>query len=322
MGMEAVVGVTSRLILLFGGLLAMPVLYAGILAPDRVDAMYHSYSGGGVDVTGPSYLIRKGDGKRFSGTVNYYVDSISSASVDVVTQGSAYSEQRTQWSGSVDYLHADTTMTAAYANSSESDYKSDTYAFSISQSMFGDLTTVALGYSYGADTITSTVDDQFRDNADHKNFHVSLTQIVTKNWLLSLNYDLITDSGYLQSPYRSILVLNDPDNLSAGTNFNTAERYPSTRTSNAASASMLYYLPYRASLELSYRFFNDDWGISANTAKIGYTHPLWDRWIVDAGFRYYEQSSADFYADLFDRPDQQNFVARDKELSNFQNYTV
>ncbi len=320
--MEAVVGVTSRLFLFFSGLLAMPALHAGILAPDRVDAMYHSYNGGGVEVTGPSYLIRKGDDKRFSGTVNYYVDSISSASIDVVTQGSAYNEQRTQWSGSIDYLHADTTMTVAYANSDESDYKSDTFAFDISQSMFGDLTTVTLGYSYGDDTITSTVDNLFEDSADHKNFHVSLTQIVTKDWLFSLNYDAVTDSGYLQSPYRNILVLNDPDNPSAGANFNTAERYPSTRTSNALSASMLYYLPYRAAVELSYRYFNDDWGISAHTAKAGYTHPLWDGWIVDIGFRYYQQSNADFYSDLFIRPDQQNFVARDKELSEFNDYTV
>ncbi|MEA2080008.1 MAG: hypothetical protein U9P00_09165, partial [Pseudomonadota bacterium] len=118
---------------------------AEVLPEDSADAMYHSYDGGGVTVDGPSYLVRKGDSKNFSVSANYYIDSISSASIDVVTQGSAYNEQRTQWSGSVDYLHADTTMTASYSYSDESDYKADTYGFSISQSMFGDLTTVTLG---------------------------------------------------------------------------------------------------------------------------------------------------------------------------------
>ena len=316
-------GVTNRLfLLLISSFMVAPALRAAVLPEDRVDALYHSYDGGGVEVDGPSYLIRKGDNKSLSGTINYYVDSISSASIDVVTQGSPYNEQRTQWSGSADYLHANTTMTASYTNSDETDYESDTFGFSISQSMFGDLTTVSLGYSYGDDTIEKSTDPDFKEHADHKNFHVSVSQILTKNLLLSLNYDGVTDSGYLQNPYRNVLVLNDPNDPSAGANFNTPERYPDTRTSNAVSANFLYYLPYRAALKLSYRWYNDDWDIDAHTGEIGYIHPLKDRWIIDVGFRYYQQTNADFYSDLFTRPDEQNFVARDKELSEFHDYTV
>ncbi len=128
-----------RVILALAALLATPKLIAGVLPEDRADAMYHSYDGGGVEVTGPSYLVRKGDNKSVSGSINYYIDSISSASIDVLTQGSPYSEQRTQWSGNIDYLHADTTMNASYSYSSESDYKADTYSFSISQSLFATL---------------------------------------------------------------------------------------------------------------------------------------------------------------------------------------
>jgi len=302
--------------------LVTPALDAGVLPEDRADALYHSYDGGGVKVTGPSYLVRKGDNKRISGEVNYYVDSISSASVDVLTQGSPYSEQRTQWSGTMDYLHADTTMSAGYTYSSESDYKADTYNFSISQSMFGDLTTVTLGYSRGYDDVLDNFNPAFKENANHQNYHVSLSQVLTKNLLLSLNYDGITDEGYLQNPYRHVLVLNDPNDPSAGANFTTPEKYPDTHTSNAVSANFLYYLPYRASLRVGYRYYNDDWNVSAHTADISYTHPLRDRWIFDVGFRYYQQTRADFYADLFDRPDQQNFMARDKELSEFKDYSV
>jgi hypothetical protein len=303
-------------------LLVTPALDAGVLPEDRADALYHSYDGGGVKVTGPSYLVRKGDNKSVSGEVNYYVDSISSASIDVLTQGSPYSEQRTQWSGTVDYLHADTTMSAGYSYSSESDYKADTYNFSISQSMFGDLTTVTIGYSRGSDDVLDNFDPGFKENADHQNYHVSISQILTKDLIVSLNYDGITDEGYLQNPYRNVLVLNDPNDPSAGANFNTPERYPNTHTSNAVSTSFIYYLPYRAALRMGYRYYNDDWSISAHTADIKYTHPLRNRWIFDIGFRYYQQTRADFYADLFNRPDQQNFVARDKELSEFKNYSI
>lgn len=303
-------------------LLVTPALDAGVLPEDRADALYHSYDGGGVEVTGPSYLVRKGDNKSFSGEVNYYVDSISSASVDVLTQGSPYSEQRTQWSGTIDYLHADTTVSGGYSYSNESDYKADTYNLSITQSMFGDLTSVTIGYSRGYDDVLDNFDSTFKQNADHQNYHVSVSQVLTKNLLLGLNYDGITDEGYLSNPYRHVLVLNDPNDPSAGANFNTPERYPNTHTSNAVSANFLYYLPYRASLRMGYRYYNDDWNISAHTVDVGYTHPLRDRWIFDVGFRYYQQTHADFYADLFDRPDQQNFLARDKELSEFNDYSV
>jgi hypothetical protein len=303
-------------------LLAAHSAWAAVLPEDRSDALYHSYDGGGVEVTGPSILVRKGDAKHFSLSANYYADSISSASIDVVTQGSPYSEQRTQWSGSVDYLHADTTMSLAYTNSDESDYEADTYNFSISQTMFGALTTITMGYSRGFDDIFDNTDSSFKETADHQNYHLSVSQVLTKKMLLSLNYDAVSDEGYLQNPYRNVLVLNDPDDPNAGFNFNTPETYPNTRTSNAVSANILYYLPYRASLRANYRYYTDDWEIDAHTAEIGYTHPLRDKWILELRYRYYTQTDADFYSDVFRFPNQQNFMARDKELSEFTDHTL
>lgn len=296
--------------------------WCGVLPEDRADALYHSYDGGGVEVTGPSILVRKGDAKNFSLSANYYADSISSASIDVVTQGSSYSEQRDQWSGSIDYLHADTTMSVGYTNSDESDYQADTYNVSLSQTMFGALTTVTLGYSRGFDDIFDNTQSDFKETADHQNYHISISQVLTKKMLLSLNYDAVTDEGYLQNPYRNVLVLNDPNDPDAGFNFNTPETYPNTRTSNAVSANLLYYLPYRASVRTNYRFYTDDWDIDAHTAEIGYTHPLRDKWIIELRYRYYTQSAADFYSDIFDFPNQQNFMARDKELSEFSDHTL
>jgi hypothetical protein len=293
-----------------------------VLPEDRADALYHSYDGGGVEVTGPSILVRKGDAEHFSATANYYADSISSASIDVVTQGSPYSEQRTQWAGSVDYLHADTSLTAGYTTSDESDYDADTYSVSLTQTMFGDLTEVTLGYSRGFDDIFDNTQADFKETADHRTYHVSVSQVLTKNMILGLNYDAVTDEGYLQNPYRNVLVLNDPDDPAAGFNFNTPETYPNTRTSNAVSANLLYYLPYRASLDANYRFYTDDWNIDAHTAEIGYTHPLKNKWIVDLRYRFYRQSQADFYSNVFRFPNQQNFMARDKELSRFNDHTL
>ena len=71
-------------------------LFATVLPEDRADIMYHRYDGGGVEVDGPSILVRKSVGESFSLSANYYVDSISSASVDVVSTASPYTEERTE----------------------------------------------------------------------------------------------------------------------------------------------------------------------------------------------------------------------------------
>ena len=87
---------------------------AGVLPEDRTDILYHLYDGGGVEIDGPSVLVRKQVGKSVSLVGNYYVDMISSASIDVITTASPYTEERTQWSLGMDYLRGNTTMSVGY----------------------------------------------------------------------------------------------------------------------------------------------------------------------------------------------------------------
>ena len=51
------------------------------------------------------------------------MDSISGASIDVVTNASAYSETRNQIGMGFDYLYGDTLMNISYTYSDESDYE-------------------------------------------------------------------------------------------------------------------------------------------------------------------------------------------------------
>ncbi len=46
-----------------------------------------------------------------------------------------------------------------------------------------------------------------------------------------------------------------------------------------------------------------------------YTHPAFRRWVFDGRVRFYTQTAADFYRDLFPRRDFSNFMARDKGAS-------
>ena len=194
-----VVAVTKQVYILFIALLALvckPVL-AAVLAPDRADILYHAYDGGGVEVSGPSILVRKGIGNSVSAFGNYYVDNVSSASIDVVTQSgaSAYTEERTEYSVGGEYLHDKTTMSLAYTSSSESDYEAETTSFNISMDMFGDLTTVTLGYALGNDVVRSNADLTFEDTIDRRNYRVSVSQVLSKNSILGFIFETITDEG-------------------------------------------------------------------------------------------------------------------------------
>lgn len=313
---EVVVAVTERILLSAILLLVWTgPLRAAVLPEDRADLMYHRYDGGGVEVDGPSVLVRKSIGESFSVSGNYYVDSISSASIDVVTTASPYHEERTEKSVSMDYLRNKTLMSLAYTDSDESDYSAQTASFSISQDMFGDLTTVTLGYAKGSDDVGKSNDASFDESSDRQNYRLSLTQILTKNSILGVNWETVTDEGFLNNPYRSVRYLSGDSYLFE------PEAYPNTRTSNALGLQLRYYLPYRAALSGEYRYFDDTWGINAHNAQIGYTHPFKNDWVFDFKYRYYTQDSADFYSDLFSREGEQNFRARDKELSTFHSHT-
>jgi len=296
-------------------------LLAAVLPEDRADIMYHRFDGGGVEVDGPSILVRKSIGESVSVNANYYVDSISSASVDVLSTASPYTEERTQTSLSADYLYDNTLMTLSLIKSDESDYLAKTGSFSISHDMFGDLTTVTLGYSVGNDNIGNNLDPTFGASVKRQNYRLALSQILDKNSILSINWETVSDEGYLNNPYRSFRYRDDtnPKGYSYALEQN---HYPRTRTSNALALKLKYFLPYRAALSGEYRYFEDTWGVEAHNVEIGYTHPLGESWIFDAHYRYYSQTAADFYSDLFARVDAQNYMARDKELSTFRDHTL
>jgi hypothetical protein len=134
---------------------------------------------------------------------------------------------------------------------------------------------------------------------------------------MSAAFDVTTDSGFLNNPYRKVRYIDTPTTFLL-----EDEIYPKTRTSNALAVRARYFLPYRAALHAELRTFNDSWGITGNNIELGYTHPFANNWTLETHFRTYSQTKADFYSDLFPYSGAQNFMARDKELSTFDNSTI
>jgi hypothetical protein len=309
----------ARLLTLLIGSSALPA-FATVLPDERADAMYHRYEGGGVTVDGPSVLVRKNIAETVSISANYYVDHVSSASIDVVTQASpmGFQEDRTQKSLSVDYLGSGGWLyTVGYINSNEPDYIANTYTADVSQDFFGDLTNLSMGFSYGDDTVKKARDPNFKESSFRYQYRISISQIITPELLLALSWENIISDGYLHSPYRSDFFLSSLNQRIA-----EEDSYPKTHDSDAFALRALYYLPYRAALKAEAKHYTDDWGMKANSFELGYTHPLPKGLMLDLHARYYKQDKAYFYYDLLPYADAYEFHARDKALSTFNSRTL
>jgi hypothetical protein len=306
-------------------LLIVGVAGAAVLPDDRADIFYSDYKGGGMDIKGESVLVRKKFSEQFAVEANYFVDKVSGASVDVLSQASVIKDERKQKSISVDYIHNKTQYNLSYTNSTERDYISNTTHFSLSQDMFGDLTTVSLGFTDSRNKVGENNGTAFTPKIEwlgssySRSFTAGVSQVVTKNLISGVTLEVITDQGLLSNPYRSIRFVAPGEPLGYGLG---SQIYPNTHTSTAVEGRVKYYLPYRAAVSGSYRYFDDTWGVRAHTAELGYTQPIANLWILEGRVRYYTQNHATFYSDLFPFAGSQNFEARDQNLAASNNYTL
>lgn len=311
--------VINRLLVL--GLMFMAsVAHAAVLPDERIDILYHGYDGGGAQIDGPSILVRKSIGSSVSVAANYYVDMVTSASIDVEATASPYSEERKEQGLSAQYMVDRSTISVGYVSSKENDYDATTYSLGIDQSFFGDLTTLGFGVSFGEDIVGQNTDPSYKRDLQRRKYSINASQIITKNLLASLSFDSASDQclnladteSCLNNPYRSVRFLTGTGGYAY-----QGEIYPHTRNSDAVGLRLMYFLPYRASLRAELRQFSDSWGIESENAELRYLHPYGERFLFEVKYRIYDQTGADFYADLFPFRDAQNFMARDKELSPF-----
>ena len=312
----------ARLIMVATFLLARPGGGA-VLPDDRADIFYSDYKGGGMDITGESVLVRKKFSENFSVEANYFIDKVSGASIDVLSGASPIKDERKQKNLTLEYIHDKTQYTLSYTDSAERDYTSNTFHFGLSQDMFGDLTTISLGFTDSRDKVGENdggdglpghraPDVVWLGHAESRSYQAGLSQIITKSLITGVTLEVITDQGYLANPYREVRYYDTTTALGYSL---ASQVYPNTHTSTAVEARAKYFLPYRAAASFSYRYYGDTWGVHGNTFELGYTQPISNIWILEGRFRHYNQNHATFYSDIFSQANAQNFEARDRDLA-------
>ncbi len=290
---------------LLGGVLAASGARAADLPEDSAEALFHSYAGGGVSANGPALLVRKRLADKVSLSASYYVDAVSNASIDVVTTASPYREQRNEYGLGMDYVYRDSKISLAASTSRESDYTANRFGLDIAQETFGGMTSISLGFTRGDDQIGKSNSPEFADTAAHWQYRLGATQILSPRWIMSANAEVMSDDGFLGSPYRIARVFGAA----------VPEKTPRTRSGRALKFRLIGDLNARDALHLDYRYYWDTWDIKANTSEAGYSRHFGEQWLADASLRYYAQTKALFYND--NARSETTYISRNRQLSAF-----
>ncbi|MDE2293941.1 MAG: DUF3570 domain-containing protein [Gammaproteobacteria bacterium] len=123
-----------------------------------------------------------------------------------------------------------------------------------------------------------------------------ITQVMNERWISELNLSVDRFHGYLNDPYKIISVI-DPTGNTTGYLY---EKRPDQRVRKSI------YWENRAawgrlSMDLSTRYFADDWGVHSDTVNlhVRWWNPGRDRFL-EPDVRWYRQSAARFYLPWLD----------------------
>jgi hypothetical protein len=122
---------------------------------------------------------------------------------------------------------------------------------------------------------------------------LGVTQVLSRTWLVQGNLGFGRGSGMHTDPYKILSVIDGTSGLVTG------DRYVYESRPRSRSRTSLYLQSKSAFgtdvLDVSYRFYRDDWGIRSHTAEVRYRFESARGWYIEPQLRAYRQTAADFW---------------------------
>jgi hypothetical protein len=172
------------------------------------------------------------------------------------------------------------TLTAGTSYSSESDYISKNVSLQGSFSTPSKNTTITIGGSYTSDDINPNNLDVSYQKTTYAAL-VGITQVISKNDIAQINLSRSVGKGYYTDPYK------------------TLDQRPNHRNYSTVMGRWNHYFESRESvLKLSYRYYDDTYGINSHTFGAEYVKPLPKAFTLSPSLRYYSQNAAKFYVPI------------------------
>jgi len=279
-----------------------------------------------VQVYSPTFSVFNKLSHNWMVGFNMRIDAITAASitngsnaghVDAVTGASPTEEP---WD---DIRYAPTLM-ATYENgdnllsfgayySSEIDYEGKAFFVNYVRQLNEQNTALGIGISQSDDVWKPVFDRALpKDYRREGKVDLSINQLISPTFSLQAVYSYMYSAGFLSSPYHYVL----QDNIAK------FENYPDTRTGHAFALKGVNLLNANNSINFSYRYYSDDWGISSHTVNIEELHDFSKNFTTGLRFRYYTQTASNFVKDIGAYSATDPYFATDYRMSAFDSYTI
>ena len=192
--------------------------------------------------------------------------------------------------------------------SNEFDYQSISVNGGLSRDFNKKNTTLSLGGAFASDTLNpkggipitkasmaAATTPQPRDGASENKEVLDLvfgiTQIINARTLMQFNLGISQSNGYLNDPYKIVSVVD----INGRPVDYIYESRPDSRTKTSFYWDTKHHFNWEDTIDISYRYMTDDWGITSHTVDLRYRWNINDQWYTEPHLRYYQQSAADFY---------------------------
>ena len=213
-------------------------------------------------------------------------------------------------------------LTPSFAYSAESDYISFGGALNYSLALNDKNTMINAGWSHNSDLVR---DDKFKWRSKMADdVFLGVVQLFGPKAYLTVNTSFGFEHGYLADPYRGVMAATNFIQLNLNAPALKPEKRPRHRNDEIVFVSWTQFLtPVNASYELSYRFFNDSYGVSSSTAELAWHQKLGKSIVLSPRFRYSIQDSADFYYVMVPNYKKlPTFYSSDYRLSAFESFAI
>ncbi len=141
------------------------------------------------------------------------------------------------------------------------------------------------------------------------NLSVTYSQVLSKRAQASINTDVVYQTGYLATPFHRVYF--------SGESLPRIERLPSTRFKLPVALRFNYYVNDFVITRFYYRYFRDDFKISANTFSVELPLRISRAISVKPFYRYHHQSRAKYFAKFGQHQPDDAYYTSDYDLAAF-----
>lgn len=254
------------------------------------------------------------------------IDVITSASGRSSTSGGEMTDRRYQVTGGAGWKdssgHAVSLSTAV---AKETDYASVSGGLNGQYDILDRSTTLLGGLTLTDNWVSSVLDSSIHGKLFAAAWTGGVARVLTRDDAIRLRYDGKADFGDQASPYRQVRFGDWNAQMSEhqitftntiGSADGLMEKVPQQRFSHAAVIEWVHSLAAGIGLHPELRLGHDTWNINSLTAALDLriARPTWR---MRLGYRFYMQSSADFFHDKYTMdPSMYTYWTSDKELGD------